>query len=485
MSRHQDIFGGIKIPRIEALNSSCQKDGWKEVPSVLSPDHFSSMLGFQVVGLPRDVETYFNLESTYFSTQCKPFVQLPYSINFTHTDVDRIISQFNYNFSSTAAKGLMPGRSPHRSFSNRRIVVAAGGPFNFDRFQAYMAADSPIMAPSDPRIVAPRWFVFGALYGVKRSRSLAINLTNCTLSETHVESAVYCPRETDGGDCRAQKMRLSLTDTRPPSLTLFDNSVLEDFINHSLPSYFLGNNYLSSSLEYFLDGKEFSGRMIIPENSNETVLSVDLSRLQPEEFSRRLSILLNTLVQQLFSYSDDALSTDLHQYGNVSTPAKDMTIFSSPPKATISKGEFIRFYNATQKKILSAMVKGLPFVPIATTATAMVRTPVYVCHFIWLSVLLVASVILFATGAGSLALKLRGTLAPDMLRYVANLTYSNPHFRTPPGGIALDGMERTKLLHNVRMRIGDINGGGDVGEIAFVAADEVETRRLEHRRLYL
>ncbi len=46
-------------------------------------------------------------------------------------------------------------------------------------------------------------------------------------------------------------------------------------------------------------------------------------------------------------------------------------------------------------------------------------------------------------------------------------------------------MARTWLLHDVRVCVGDVNGSGDVGEVAFVAVDDVPTRKLERQRLYL
>ena len=44
--------------------------------------------------------------------------------------------------------------------------------------------------------------------------------------------------------------------------------------------------------------------------------------------------------------------------------------------------------------------------------------------------------------------------------------------RTTRGGSALDGVERSRLLRDVRVRLGDVGGGNDdgVGMIAF--ADE-------------
>ncbi len=110
-----------------------------------------------------------------------------------------------------------------------------------------------------------------------------------------------------------------------------------------------------------------------------------------------------------------------------------------------------------------------------------------------MALLLLASAALFTAGVASPALQLRCALAPDMLRYVASMTYANPHFSTPPGGSALDKMARVHLLCRVRVHllrrvhvhVGDVGGARSVGEVAFVAAAEVETRDLEQTRFYV
>jgi hypothetical protein len=128
----------------------------------------------------------------------------------------------------------------------------------------------------------------------------------------------------------------------------------------------------------------------------------------------------------------------------------------------------------------------MPFVSAATSATAAAPAEVFVCRFAWLAVLLLASGTLFLLGGAAVVLAWRSTLAPDMLRCVASMTYANSSvFSTPPGGTALSAMQRARLLRNVTVRIGDTTGdNGAVGEIAFVAADERKVRSLEHRRLY-
>jgi hypothetical protein len=225
--------------------------------------------------------------------------------------------------------------------------------------------------------------------------------------------------------------------------------------------------------------------------------------------SSRLSIMINTYIQLLLSANNDAAFTTEALFHNAQVPITDLDLFIKRPPAAVpsTKDAFDHFYREVRYRITYNMVSSLPFIPAAATATAMKRWPIFVCSFAWLSVLLLASAALFATGAISLALQLRAVLAPDMLRYASSMTIANPYFRVPmltPGGnagsdsgvgsgdggggrgliTAHDGIEWVKLLRHVRVRIADVNGSSDVGVVAFVTADDVETRELKRHRLY-
>ncbi len=271
-----------------------------------------------------------------------------------------------------------------------------------------------------------------------------------------------------------------------------------------MPFIVPGNLHRSSFVEFFLDAR-FDYENTIERRSPQSAQSqtfIDLSEVPPNLFSKRLSLLLNTFYgQQLASNLGVKMST-LAYYDNATFPVRDLDTFSakSPGRLARTDDDLGQFYHNVSDTIVDAMVGGLPFIPAATTATTIVHTPVYDCQWRWLATLLLAAGALLATGAALLAMQLRCSLAPDMLRYVASMTYANPFFRTPPGGTALDGAERAKLLRDVRVRIGDIrandddgddddalNHGGDdsVGEIAFVAADDVATCRLKRNRLYI
>jgi hypothetical protein len=128
----------------------------------------------------------------------------------------------------------------------------------------------------------------------------------------------------------------------------------------------------------------------------------------------------------------------------------------------------------------------MPFVSAAANGTVVASTDVFVCQFGWLAALLLASGTLFGPGVyATLALAAAGgaTLAPDMLRCVASITYANAYFSTAPGATALDAVQRARLLRCVTMRNGDVRLNGVVGEVAFVAVDEHRLQSLDNERL--
>jgi hypothetical protein len=175
-------------------------------------------------------------------------------------------------------------------------------------------------------------------------------------------------------------------------------------------------------------------------------------------------------------------------YGNATRPPFDfLTFLNATEMQRVSDTE--KTYRRLNTNVWAALRNGLPFVNFATNGNAIEHYEVFVCRFRWLALLLVASGTLTLLGAASIVLTVRATLAPDMLRYVASMAYANTNFTAPRGASALDAMDRARLLRDVRVRIGDIAAGdndndGDIGEVAFVTADERTVRPLDSRRLY-
>ncbi|TKA35707.1 hypothetical protein B0A49_13487 [Cryomyces minteri] len=131
---------------------------------------------------------------------------------------------------------------------------------------------------------------------------------------------------------------------------------------------------------------------------------------------------------------------------------------------------------------LRVALAAAPFVAVTSNGTATRAHQIYVCNFVWLAWLLISTIALLIIGIVGIVLKER-TLAPDMLGYVASMTYENPHVNLPHGEGALDARERTRALRDLRVRIGDVSGEEEVGHVAFTAGRQV--RGLERDRRYL
>jgi hypothetical protein len=61
------------------------------------------------------------------------------------------------------------------------------------------------------------------------------------------------------------------------------------------------------------------------------------------------------------------------------------------------------------------------------------------------------------------------TIAPDIFGYASSFTLDNPYTDIPPEaqGCTLDGIERARLLKDVRVQFADVRPGDEVGHIAF------------------
>jgi hypothetical protein len=62
------------------------------------------------------------------------------------------------------------------------------------------------------------------------------------------------------------------------------------------------------------------------------------------------------------------------------------------------------------------------------------------------------------------------------------MTYENSHTRLPEGGSTLDAMGKARILNDIEVFVGDVQGDQDVGHIAFSGG--VPLRKLERGRLY-
>jgi hypothetical protein len=86
--------------------------------------------------------------------------------------------------------------------------------------------------------------------------------------------------------------------------------------------------------------------------------------------------------------------------------------------------------------------------------------PHYALLWPWVITDFVTCAILLAAAIVSFWLR-RHTLAPDILGYVSSLTRDNPHFALSEVGSALSGIERSRRMQSLMIKIGDVGGTGE------------------------
>jgi hypothetical protein len=120
------------------------------------------------------------------------------------------------------------------------------------------------------------------------------------------------------------------------------------------------------------------------------------------------------------------------------------------------------------------------------TASGSLYDPQFKLSIPWVVMDFLSCLILFLAALFAWWLR-RRTLAPDIFGFVSSLTRENPHFALDTGdGSHLSGLDRARLLGNVKVKIGDVAGHGEtVGRIGLSQYVEgYEAGKLHKERKY-
>ncbi|KAF2867899.1 hypothetical protein BDV95DRAFT_164677 [Massariosphaeria phaeospora] len=486
----RDSWGNVKIPRMEAFDSSAaDSDGWISVPTNLTiPEAYSSLVGIPMVGNLSAGLSKLNLEYNYLSVSCGTIRRSPYPTLPDGTDGS---DAHDTNF--TRLNELAPGsvwenktqKNPFEPQPNRitSFFIDSTRPGYIG--PAFSTEDETLLGRLDgfvgnlnrsrlnaKEIDTNREFVYASMY--ISTPGYGLNVARCSLSQHHVEAKIRCERD----QCTAEKIRKSLSDTRPSTLTGFEhNSILLNFAQQFpiATPFTVG----SSPTERFLTNTSASPFVQYAGSPDSDVSYVNISVIPSEIFSRRLSLVLNTYYQismQPTGYFG-GLPGNLSLYGPDTVPAADINVYL-PNNLSATNHSYVEWW---PKFDMLAQTSDSPFIGATTTADLMTLEEIFVCNYGWLALLLAASGVVFTAGSAALVLKHK-TLAPEVFGFVTSMTYHNPYVKVPNGGSTLDAMERARLLKDVDVYVADVQGDEDVGHIAFAAG--VTLRKLERGRLY-
>ena len=264
-------------------------------------------------------------------------------------------------------------------------------------------------------------------------------IANCTLTRSSVESNITC----DHGSCSVRNIRRSQFDRRPPGYTpLFYGTGADNFEEYWPMSGGSGAHEGSSTLtEYFLADPTMKSLA-----SNFTG-EVSLAGLSADLFSERFSLVFNTYYQ--------CNLVPWYQTGNL--PSNLSSLNDAP---AVYDGHFN-----------------------TTTTTVTNFTDVYVCNKIWAAILIIASTLLLVCGMCGAIVKYRAR-GPRILGYVSTMTRDNPYTDLPPGGCALDGLDRARLLKDMEVKLHDVAAEDEVGHIALGLSQPLDKGDLILDRLY-
>jgi hypothetical protein len=120
-----------------------------------------------------------------------------------------------------------------------------------------------------------------------------------------------------------------------------------------------------------------------------------------------------------------------------------------------------------------------------TSHTEFSRLPVYTIHTVWITIHFVAVVVMFCAAIFSLVVHSQ-CRAPSILGNISSLTRDSAYLANHgvSGNSAEDGASTTKRLQGTKVMTADVEGGHDVGKIAFVPLHEGGVTRVKKRRWY-
>lgn len=113
-------------------------------------------------------------------------------------------------------------------------------------------------------------------------------------------------------------------------------------------------------------------------------------------------------------------------------------------------------------------------------ATIITKTDIFFVFYSWLMVFLLANLIMMGASIASVYYS-RKTILPEYLGFVSSLAKESPYIRMPDVGVNMDGMDKAKLLKDVKVRLGDVSdveeGRGMIGRLAFARLEDTATAK--------
>jgi hypothetical protein len=251
----------------------------------------------------------------------------------------------------------------------------------------------------------------------------------CTLMQSYVESAVSC---SSNEPCCVTDMRASQIPHPPENITVL-----------SLP-------FLFSILSQYLP--------------------LAAGPAGPTNIVNEIGDLPNSSYTEL--YIDDPSSP--FRLGGVAHLSK-----VSNHDLGIRIGQILNTYYLTSLEPFSITgnLTSVPTAVIAVNGTLVTQSLQYVCNWPVLGILLFSAIALLLAAISGIVFN-HLVVGPDILGYCSTLARDNPYVKLPPGGSTLDGDERTRLLTDLKLRLGDVQTSDQSTQGYIAVAPVEETRKI-------
>ncbi|KPM44775.1 hypothetical protein AK830_g1767 [Neonectria ditissima] len=396
-----DTWGNIKVPMLDVLpdfQGSASKD-WIPINTFENGTDiptYSSLIGIPVAGIPENQNSTFTLETSYLNLEC---ADLQYVQNYTaKREQIRDGAECASNGNKTCVNTM--------TWGDIGTIPYPEGWTNDSLSRCYDPS------PNEREIIYLDW------NSITNS-----TFAKCTAQTVYVEVKVECV----GWDCVSVAMRPSSLETNPsPNNTYFDRQC--DRASNVFGSFMsLFNQATRMQTSSSVGPSTVQGYIYDPYtvfNTTGLYYQPGLWSMDKKRFSIRLSQLLNTYW--------------------LAAAARNALFLGHPSS-----------YNSLMPFIESGAMDTMYFsASNVTIATAVVRIHT---DYGWLVPLVISTLLMWTASMVSMAVDLQLGI-PKMLLNLTPMTRGNPNFNLPPGGGGLTDETRGKLIRDLKVRFGRVEG---------------------------
>ncbi|CZS95419.1 uncharacterized protein RCO7_05733 [Rhynchosporium graminicola] len=454
-----DIWGNVKIPFFSSLSLNAPKDddGWIQVSGANGSLAYSSLFGMPIAGLEFG-NTTVTVESSYIELSCSNMSILP----ILETPTKELIK--NDLISTDGPFFSFENASDHTSWTigyKGEDLIAFGKTEN----SMYLYPQHcPDCLPEEFASVSfpPGIIAFQEWAGFETATSVL-----CEPSQVYVESSIFCVRKSGSQNCEVTAQRPSLRPRAPPQITYLSFPRvalgLSALLPNSTPNFGAVNQFQNYLYDPFSQTNIISGSNSLSSDGRSRLQDVSL-----KDFGDRLGQMLNAYIHASMWNSTPYITGA--SFKGIENNLVGGNAASFLPASTID---------------LTAMIQNQT-AAFTVSADQINESQVYFAFFPWLIIFLFSnSVMLLAALVG--VYYSRKTIVPDYLGFVSSLAKESPFIRMPDAGVNMDGMDKAKMVKEMKVRLGDVsdmeNGKSQIGRLAFARMEE--TSPVKKGRMYV